>query len=263
MKIAILISGRATQYENCLLKILNNITEHSVDLFMSINDEHCNYYDILKIKLKKWLKNIYINKYEIPDNFINTNTHEQCVKQFVNNKWLPINVLSMYFNYKNAFDMACNYEYDNNLKYDMFMTFRSDIVINKMPIFEKIDENILYSINQPCQFKSFGIHKVPIISPEWVFGTKNIMKKYCDTYNYILDTNKKDSNYIMHYESNCTDNCISKNMKIKRISGIKYDVHKNRRMFDENWKNDGIIKDSRIYNIQNRTIDYININEYI
>jgi len=72
----------------------------------------------------------------------------------------------MGFNYKNAFEMACEYENQNNIKYDFFMTFRSDIIIDKIPLFERVEKNVLCSINQPCQFISFGIHKVPIISPE-------------------------------------------------------------------------------------------------
>jgi hypothetical protein len=163
----------------------------------------------------------------------------------------------MWFNYKNAFEMACEYEKQNNLTYDFFMTFRSDMIIDKIPLFQNISENVLYSINQPCQFNGFGIHAIPIVSPEWVFAKKNAMSVYLETYNFIFEMSKKDNDYICHYESNVTDNCFEKSLTVVRIANIKYSVDANRRRFDD-WN---MLKDTRIYNIDNRTTEYININE--
>ena len=256
-KIAVLISGRATCWENCLLPILNNSIDYDIDLFMSINNENenCKYFIIMKEKMSKYLKNIYIKKYIVPEDFINTSTHEYTVKQVVNDKLVPFNILSMWFNYKNSFKMACEYEKRHNFEYDFFMTFRSDIIINKIPLFRNIRENVLYSINQPCQFISLGIYKEPIISPEWVYSKKNTMSQYLETYDFIIQQSKNDMNYICHYESNVTDNCISKNMNIIRIPNIQYFVDANRRRFD-NWE---ILKDTRKYNIKNKDKNYIDI----
>jgi hypothetical protein len=55
MKIALLISGRATRYEVCLLEVLKN-TKHDIDIFMVINDEENTYYKIMQDTLKQWLK---------------------------------------------------------------------------------------------------------------------------------------------------------------------------------------------------------------
>ena len=68
MKIALLISGRSARYEVCLLETLKN-TSYDVDVFMSINDEECKYYEIMRKKLSKWLKGLYINPYNVPDDF--------------------------------------------------------------------------------------------------------------------------------------------------------------------------------------------------
>jgi hypothetical protein len=174
----------------------------------------------------------------------------------VNNKYVPLNILSMWFNYKNAFEMAIDYEKQNGFEYDFLMTFRSDIIIDKIPLFKKVEENILYSINQPCQFISFGIHKVPIISPEWVFAKKDIMKTYLQTYDFIIEQSKLDNNYICHYESNVTDNCIEKKINYVRVYNINYEVDKNRRRFD-NWD---LITDTRIHNISSSSVNYIDIN---
>lgn len=257
-KIALLISGRATCWETCLLPILKNTTDYDIDLFMSLNSNspNCKYFSIMKKELSPYLRDLYINEYVVPDDFINTSTHIYTVKQLVNNKYVPMTVLSMFFNYKNAFEMASEYENQNNIKYDFFMTFRSDIVIDKIPLFGKVEEGLLYSINQPCQFISFGIHQVPIVSPEWVYAKKDIMKMYLETYNFIIDQSKIDNNYICHYESNVTDNCIEKNINIVRIDNINYSVDANRRRFD-NWEK---MKDTRKVNISSSTLDYTDIN---
>jgi hypothetical protein len=205
-KIALLISGRATCWENCLLPVLKNSTDYDIDLFMSINNNNpnCNYFKIMENELTDYLKGLYINEYNVPDDFINTSEHIYTVKQFVNNKYVPLNILSMWFNYKNAFEMACHYQKKNNFEYDFFMTFRSDIIVDKIPLFQ-VEDDILYYIKQPCQFICFGIHQFENISAEWVFCKKNIMEKYLDTYNFIIEQSKLNNNYICHFESNVTD----------------------------------------------------------
>lgn len=255
-KIALLISGRATCWEICLLPILEKSADYDIDLFMSINNSNseCSYFTILKDKLKKYLKDIYINEYNVPDDFINTSTHKYSVKQLVKNNYVPLNLLSLMFNYKNAYKMACNYEKQNCFEYDFFMTFRSDIIIDKIPLF-MLKDNTLHSINQPCQFTSFGIYKVPIISPEWVFAKKHTMKIYLETYDFVIEQSKLNNDYICHYESNFTDNCMTKKIICERIDGINYSVDANRRRFDD-WEN---IKDTRQFNISNRTTNYIDI----
>ena len=82
-KIALLISGRATCWENCLLPILENSIDYDIDLFMSINNknENCEYFRLMKNKLSSYLKYIYIKEFTVPDDFINTSSHEQSVKQ--------------------------------------------------------------------------------------------------------------------------------------------------------------------------------------
>jgi hypothetical protein len=93
------------------------------------------------------------------------------------------------------------------------------------------------------------------VSQEWVFAKKNIMAIYLETYNFIIDTSKIDNNYICHYESNVTDNCIEKKLNVVRISNIEYAVDANRRRFDD-WN---ARKDTRVHNIANRDTDYIDI----
>jgi hypothetical protein len=71
MRIALLITGRAARYDACLLPILQNTPYHNIDIFMSINDEPCKYYDIMQQLLAPYLKGLYIKKYEIPKDIFN------------------------------------------------------------------------------------------------------------------------------------------------------------------------------------------------
>jgi hypothetical protein len=60
-RVALLISGRAARYEVCLLPFLENIdeTQYKIDLFMSINDEMCPYYENMIKRLQKWLSKYF------------------------------------------------------------------------------------------------------------------------------------------------------------------------------------------------------------
>jgi hypothetical protein len=96
-------------------------------------------------------------------------------------------------------------------------------------------------------FTSFGIHKRDIISSDWVWGNKKTMSVYCNTYNYVLEQNKKaNGNYIFHFESNHTDIIVDHNIPIKYCN-IYYNVDLQRKIFDKTWnKNeDGAVNDSR------------------
>ena len=134
MKIAILISGRITRYDVCLVNFLNNISiTHDADLFISINDENneCDYFKIMRKKLKQWIKCCEIKKYVIPQEIIDIFNPNESIGYFknqanlqkINNKWLPYNCLSMYYNDNNCYKMALNYADINNFEYDVFLKF--------------------------------------------------------------------------------------------------------------------------------------------
>lgn len=258
-KIAVLISGRATCYDICLWPMLEKLPFH-VDLFMSINGNECFFYDVMKERLSKWLKGIYIKPYEFPEGF-SCNFIENDFRytyQKINGVWLPRNVLSHFFNDTNAFNMACKYSQENNFKYDIIMKFRADIIGNLNDInYDDFKEDILYSVFANCQFETFGKHKSNVILQDWHWGSPEIMKIACSTYDYILNEAKKvNGNYLFHYESNFVDNLIDNGIK-SIIFKIPYYVDMNRRIFDSTWKGDEIL-DSRVHNIQGSP-PYVNI----
>lgn len=249
MRVALLISGRATRYEVCLLPILE-ACPYDIDLFMSINAEDCEYYSVMRTRLSKWLKGVYIQPFTIPEGF---DTHfiddyRYCY-QLINGKWLPRNQLSMYWNDRNAFQMACDYETTHQIQYDCFMRFRADIIHTSLPSLKPIDGNEmkLYSIYPMCMFDSFGIHRRPIISSDWVWGNRKTMSIYCHTYDYVLKKNTElCGKYIFHFESNHTDCMVEHTIPIEYVH-IHYHVDKHRKVFDTNWKRNeqGEYEDSR------------------
>ena len=95
--------------------------------------------------LGPYLKGLYIKKYQIPNDIFeifNENesiaTHKiQVNLQKINGKFVPNNCLSMYYNSKNAFNMATEYADKNGFEYDTYMNFRSDIMNFTFP--ENID----------------------------------------------------------------------------------------------------------------------------
>ena len=83
------------------------------------------------------------------------------------------------------------------------------------------------------------------------------MSQYLETYNFIIQQSKIDNNYICHFESNVTDNCIQKNINVMHVCNLNYSIDANRRRFDD-WEN---IKDTRKHNILNKDKYYIDINK--
>ena len=274
MKIAILISGRIARYENCLLPTLNNSSYHDIHLFVSVNDKNddCKYYNDMKKNLHKWLKFIRIQEYTIDNEIFNIfnpdesisehNKYKQIALQNINNKFVPNNALSMYYNDMITFNEACKYADNNNFEYDMFLKYRSDIIANNIPeniIKPNVDKIHLYSHNPICSFVSFGLYRENIVCDAYAWGNRKTMEIYCNTYNYVIDKIKKyNGKYLVHFESSLTDNIYENNVEHSYYN-YGYRLDKNRRMFDD------INKDIRapIHNQTERNIDINDFNKFI
>ena len=269
MKIAILISGRIARYESCLLPILNNSSYHDIDLFVSVNDknEDCKYYNDMKKNLHKWLKFIRIKEFVIDTdtfNIFNPNTDTfnifnpnkiqvRCLQK-INNKFVPNNVLSMYYNDMITFNAACNYADNNNFEYDLYLKFRSDIIANNIPeniIKPNVDKIHLYNHIPICNFISNGLYNKPIICDAYAWGNRKTMEIYCNTYNYVINKIKLyNGEYYIGYECCLTDNIYENNVEHSYYN-YGYRLDKNRRMFDD------IVNDNRdpIHNQTERNVD--------
>jgi len=251
MKVAVLISGRAARYEVCLKRLLEK-NKYEYDLFISVNDEPCKYYDVMEESLQPWLKGLEIKPFSLPDDF--ENHHPGTIRQSVNGKFVPQNVMSMYYNDMNAFNMATKYADDNGFEYDVYMKFRSDLIVNDMPDIDKMDEFKVYSADPPCDFEcqTLDDEKVYIVCDAVAYGSRKSMREYTDTYNFVLDINKQmGGDYRIHFESSLTQCLYYKKVPVERFA-YTYKLDGNRRIFDTIWENAGTEEcgDSRINNIR-------------
>jgi hypothetical protein len=269
MKIAILISGRSSRYEVCLLNILKS-TPYDVDVFMSINDDECKYYEVMGEKLSKWLKGLYIKPYSVPDDFENYSPNT--LRQRVGDRLVPLHNLSMFYNDRNSFDMAVKYADENEFEYDAYMKFRSDIICDDFPSIVKTDEYKISSVVPICQsvcplvnreLKIMENECVPWISDAIVYGNRKSMDTYCDTYNFVMEINEDWSGeYPIHFESCVTQNIYDKKMSFEYFNH-PYALDRNRRIFDKVWEKSGTgeCDDSRIHQIVN-ALPPIDIKDY-
>jgi hypothetical protein len=119
MRIAIIITGRIAMYELGLMHTLNN-SIHEFDLFMSLNGEDCEYYDIMKSRLSPWIKFCNIQKFTLDEEFCKKikpyNWPNISHSKEVGGYLVPYNVMSMYYNEKIAFNEAVKYADTNNFE---------------------------------------------------------------------------------------------------------------------------------------------------
>jgi len=210
--------------------------------------------------MKKGVKGLYLKPYELPKDF--KHVHEfKHANILVDGVYVPYYQLSMYFNDNNSFNMALEYSKNNHFDYDIIMKYRADIINNEIPFIINqnfVNKNILYSIEPLCCFESGGIHKRKIVSDAFAWGCPEVMQKYCDTYNYVLNKLKEfDGNYYIGYEDCVTDKCYDKNLTIRYILH-GYHLDKYRRMFDKNnLRNAAYISGTESFDFDKRNLSNI------
>jgi hypothetical protein len=258
IKIAFYISGRITCYENCLIPILKYLEQsYEIYLFISLNSKRTKYHLKMEKDLEKWLKDIYYEEYQIPLSFIE-NTHPETLFQIVNNKKVPLSVLSCFYNDTKNFQLIENYEKKYNLEFDIYCKFRPDLIFKNINDIKFIksnkDELVIYSAIIPkwAQVHFFGYLDSPLmITDNFVYSNKKIMKLYTDTYNYILsENNKYNGFYRINYETALTENIIDyyflnkhhtsqevTNKILNNKRGIKINYFNNEYELDKNRRN--------------------------
>lgn len=219
MRIAILISGRLKCYQSCLLPLLESVN-YDVDLFCSINDIESEYYEIARKNLSPWLKSLYVYPYSFPDRFeqifvnINTNLPEP----------KPYNPMSMFFNDRNAFDMATKYADSNEFEYDAYMKYRSDIITSSLPEINTTDSYKIFSVVPWCNYTApvvtrdplgYGID-VPWVSDAIVYGNRNSMQAYTETHNFCMEMLELfGGRYPCNFEPSVTQNTYDKFLRVE------------------------------------------------
>lgn len=211
-KIAIFISGRLTCYETNLipaLVILNRT--YDVHLFISINGERDEYHITAERLLGKWLKDIRYEKFKCP---IENNIHPETLKQEVDGKKMPYTVMSSFYNDMKAFELIEKYELTNNMNFRLYCKLRPDMIFYQLPQFRFVlpdpNDKKLYSCVPECPIWIYGWQNTPIcVCDAFAYGNKNVMKIYCNTYNFGIEMNNKlNGNYRINYEPLLTENIL-------------------------------------------------------
>lgn len=233
MLIAVLISGRVNSYEN-FYKLLEKTSNHTVHLYISVNEEEEEYkefYEKFKNKFCKYIKKINIEKYELPDNFRNCNT------DVIMNSPTFYRTLSCFYNDM----MAMKFAKESLIDYDIYLRFRTDIIVDSFPSFETYKKDKLYCVDPLCKF-TLAITDNPYgefkngrrycygntayngvyVTGDIAYGSKELMDKYCNCYDYILEQNAKNyGNYFI-----CFEYCLTTYL---------YDIGINWEMFEYNY----------------------------
>lgn len=215
VKIALFISGRLLGYNIGLLPLINNLKlKYDVKLFASINafgfGKHENKEAILtnfKHYFCDVLADIQTEEYKMPreyvDNRLKNNIHS-----------FSYNQLSCFYNDAKNFQLIENYENENNCEFDIICKVRSEIMIHGNTIDFIVDnKNDLIIRNKHMmnlRYWGHAYHSTPLmISDAFAYGNKNSMKKYCSTYNFILENDLRLKGLYTHaFEIYLTDSIL-------------------------------------------------------
>lgn len=257
-KVALLISGRANRYKECLLPLLEKCgEEYEIDIFCSLNDqmneENDKYYEKMNIVLEKWLKKIEINKYVISDNEKIMDMIKYTTNAFnmvgMGDKVANYiySVLSMYYNDGVAFEMATKWCDEHYFEYDIYLRFRSDLIgVEEFPkmlldyklhcvvpkanfklrVTDRKEEGELKNGEYHCYGPMIldGLN----VTSDIAYGPREFMKIYCNTYNYITGREKEKGLYLG--SEFCLISNIMHNLEKKdwKFFAYSYDHHPQR-----------------------------------
>jgi len=155
---------------------------YDIDVFMSINDDYSEYYDLfierLKIKAyfferheKSYKKDWFPKFRRIPED-----------DEFV---WYKIS--SAYYNNKKAFELISDYQKEHDIKYDIVIKFRADAICQNMLEFEKTEPHTVYlpfGGDNCYNYDNSGI-TYPGVQDHLAYGDFETMKIYSSVYDSI------------------------------------------------------------------------------
>ena len=195
-RIAMFISGRLNCYETDLYPQLVQFAKQDnlqIDLFCALNSERTEYYQKAEELLAPWLKGIEYEIYVPPEDF-----HCEEARNANPNDRVYFNTLSMFYNDKKAYQMILEYSKQNNIQYTLISKFRADIRLHFnfiFPILNSDDPNLYCSIPPLSVFLKGNLNPCfRMVTDAFAFGTPEVMKHYCGTYDFLVKT-MRERNY--------------------------------------------------------------------
>lgn len=176
MKILLLITGQIREDYVKTYESLNDeiLSKYDCDIYMSVWDNDPNLNECIKLYNPKKVKIDIFNNVKEDIQYQSNNYHLVTPETNVEN------VLYMWYKIKNCFDLI-----DDNSKYDVILKTRFDLQIKDLIDLKTLDKNYLYV--------PFGWDHRQGVNDLMSFGSYDIMKKYCSTYDMIYS----------HYLSGC------------------------------------------------------------
>jgi hypothetical protein len=215
MKIALLYCGRVKTYEECHESFVKYIFEplklHQVDSFLCHNNANNTYNLDNFIKLFNITKYSNINVAEQVDlkkyDYIPTNTH-------IGGKKASI---YMYYTWLGAFNLMKSYALENDIKYDLVIYLRADMIFFSPIQIPNITENTIYTY---IPERWLGIND------QFAMGSYTALEKYMNIFNHIDDIYSKYK-AAFHTESYVKLYLELNSITVKHID-TKYELNINR-----------------------------------
>ena len=216
MRVALLISGRLKCYDTRLIPLLSQ-SSYNVDLFASVNDQDGEYYDTARNKLSPWLRGLSIEPFSFCERFNKT---------FITRSpegHMPFGQMSCFYNDRKSFELATQYADENGFEYDAYLKYRSDIITGSLPEISIGTDTEIFSVipwnnhTAPVVTRDpigYG-ELVPWVSDAIVYGNREAMNKYTETYDFCLEMIELFSgDYPCNFEPSVTQNAHDKKLKI-------------------------------------------------
>jgi hypothetical protein len=223
MKVAICLSGQTRNWKSSYQSIKNQIIEkynadvfiHTWDVFGKMIPHHYikNYNDNFDEINYEFIKNYKPKKIQIDWPKYDT------FKQKINESRF-YNTLMMWYSIDKSNQLRKEYEFENNIKYDIIIRCRFDLFfenfvindVNKNTIYLPPNENIdnPFTIEMKKMLLEMGTKYMP--NDQLAYGVPDVMEYYCSVYD-ILNNNIYE--YIHHPEGLLTQHLWEKNNKIK------------------------------------------------
>lgn len=211
---ALIINGRLKCYEIKLIPDIIKFLEENEDSWIDIH---------INLNEKKENLNNYLNLPYIDYPFIATiDCNEYITNEYMQNhptrlKHLlhHIYISSMFYTTMKAFYQLKWFSKNNNIKYDLIIKYRSDIIENnKLPDLSNIEDNILY---MPLCQRYVEVNFLEPVNDQVAIGTYDIMKKYCMVYPNI-DIYLKNNDMLYHPETILSYHLKYNNIIIKPLN---------------------------------------------
>lgn len=187
MKIALCISGFMRGFNSNFISLKQYLIDINPEIHIFINTWNYIDFDNFQGINENEIKNLYNPKKIVIEKPFQLPTHQLMIDKNPEKLRNINNVLSMFYKINKCNELKCEYEKENNFKYDCVIRFRSDINLTSRII---IDKSKLNNINIPMYGDFAGLND------QLAFSNSDNMNIYCNLYNRIVEYLTIENTYL-------------------------------------------------------------------